>query len=139
MISDIDMGETAGPICAILSGVDRLFTVDEARSLLAEHQGSISEFLALRAEFAELRFALEREGPGDRGGVAELKALEARLDLTLSGLRERGVQIKGIAPLLLDFASERDGQSVLLCWLEGEPTLDWYHPVELGLMGRRPL
>lgn len=119
--------------------MDRIFTVDEAQALLSEQRGSISDFVTLRAEFAELRYALEREGPGARGGIAELKALEARLDLTLSGLRDRGAQIKGIAPLLVDFASMREGQTVLLCWLEGEPTLGWYHPVELGVMGRRPL
>lgn len=116
-----------------------MFTVEEARTLLAEHRESIADFLTLRAEFAELRHTLEQEGPSARGGVPELKALEARLDLALSGLRDRGVQIKGIAPLLLDFASQRNGEHVLLCWLEGEPELVWYHPVALGLMGRRPL
>jgi arsenite methyltransferase len=28
---------------------------------------------------------------------------------------------------------------VLLCWLEGDPKLSWYHRLDLGFAGRRPL
>jgi hypothetical protein len=28
---------------------------------------------------------------------------------------------------------------VLFCWLEGDRDLRWYHEVELGFAGRRPL
>lgn len=116
-----------------------LFTLDEARSVLTEAGPSIRAFLEQRADFAELRLALQRESADAHGGVAELKALEARLDQHLSTLRDVGVQIKSIAPLLLDFPALRDDRTVLLCWLEGEEALAWYHPLELGLMGRRPL
>ncbi|HSJ43950.1 MAG TPA: DUF2203 domain-containing protein [Euzebyales bacterium] len=119
--------------------VERLFTVDEARAVLADAEQSIAAFIDLRAEFAELRWALEHERASAAGGIAELKALEARLDTYLSPFRDQGVQVKGFAPLLLDFPATRDGQSVLLCWLEGEPELAWWHPVDLGLMGRRRL
>lgn len=119
--------------------MDRIFSVDDARNVLADARASIAAFLEQRADFAELRWSLEHETPSPAGGVAELKALEAHLDAGLSSLRERGVQVKGIAPLLLDFPAVVDGRTVLLCWLEGEPTIAWYHPVELGIMGRRPL
>lgn len=121
------------------TAVERQFTVDEARAVLADAERSIATFIDLRAEFAELRWQLEQDRASASGGVAELKALEARLDTHLSPFRDRGVQIKGFAPLLLDFPSIREGQSVLLCWLEGEPELAWWHRVELGLMGRRRL
>jgi hypothetical protein len=119
--------------------VEHLFTVDEARSVLAEGRDAIDRFVAQRAEFAELRWALEHERRSAAGGIAELKALEARLDTHIASFRDRGVQIKGFAPLLLDFPAIRDDRSVLLCWLEGEPELAWYHRTELGLMGRRRL
>jgi hypothetical protein len=50
-----------------------------------------------------------------------------------------GVEVKGLAPLLLDFPAEFDGVPVLLCWLEGEQRLDWYHRLDLGFAGRRRL
>jgi hypothetical protein len=28
---------------------------------------------------------------------------------------------------------------VLLCWREGEEALAWYHPEELGYLGRAPI
>jgi hypothetical protein len=41
--------------------------------------------------------------------------------------------------VLVDFPAVIDGHDVLLCWLEGEPDLGWYHPTELGFPGRRRL
>jgi hypothetical protein len=71
--------------------------------------------------------------------VPELKALAARRDELLSGIAASGADLKGVAPLLLDFSAERDGVPVLLCWVEGEPALAWYHRADLGFLGRRPL
>lgn len=119
--------------------VERLFTLEEARTILAGASDSIAAFYDLRAEFAELRWMLQHDRASAPGGIPELKALEARLDGHLGPLRDRGVQIKGFAPLLLDFPATRDGRTVLLCWLEGEPKLAWWHRTELGLMGRRRL
>jgi hypothetical protein len=119
--------------------VDHHFTLDEARSLLAEIRGSLDTFIEQRAAFAELRWALDNDPASADGGVAELKAFDARLDALLAALRDHDIQVKGIAPLLLDFPATLDGQSVLLCWLEGDDALAWYHRTELGFMGRRPL
>jgi hypothetical protein len=124
---------------AILNPVERQFTVAEARALLDRTRADLAEFVEHRAAFAELEWALRNDPSAASGGVAELKALEARLDATLSVFRDSGVRVKGFAPLLLDFPSVRDGRAVLLCWLEGDETLAWYHPVELGFPGRRPL
>jgi hypothetical protein len=51
----------------------------------------------------------------------------------------QGLEVKGLAPLLLDFPAEFDGVSVRLCWLEGEFELGWYHRSDLGIVGRRRL
>ncbi len=40
---------------------------------------------------------------------------------------------------LLDFPSKRDGDVVLLCWRVGEPEIGWWHTVEEGFAGRKPL
>jgi hypothetical protein len=32
-----------------------------------------------------------------------------------------------------------DGVPVLLCWLEGDEELAWYHRADLGFLGRRRL
>jgi hypothetical protein len=47
------------------------------------------------------------------------------------------VELKGLAPLLVDFPADLDAVPVLLCWLEGESELAWYHRADLGFAGRR--
>jgi hypothetical protein len=117
----------------------QIYTVEQARSVLAELLPSLDEVVRLRADAAELATATQRGEASELGGLAELKAAQARLDELLSAVAERGIQLKGVAPLLLDFPAERDGVPVLLCWLEGDRELAWYHRSDLGFAGRRPL
>ena len=115
------------------------FTLETAASLLDSVRGELDEFVRLRADVAEIAAALRREEISPWGGRAELKAGEARLDEILSALTDAGVEVKGIAPLLLDFPALVDGQAVLLCWLEGEAEIAWVHSPDIGFMARRPL
>lgn len=114
------------------------FTVEQARELLAELVQHGERMVRLRADLADARVALSR-GSQPVGGIPEVKALEANLQESIDWLGARGLQLKGIAPLTVDFPAEIDGEEVLLCWLEGETSLDWYHPPETGFMGRRRL
>ena len=117
-----------------------LFEPDEARAELARLRPLLDELVALRADAAELAAALAPGGPPTSlGGMPEWKAATARLDELMTAVQETGVELKGLAPLLVDFPAELDGVPVLLCWLEGEPALDWYHRSDLGFAGRRRL
>lgn len=116
-----------------------LFTVDEARAELARLLPVLDEIVRLRAEHAELSAAVKGGPASALGGLPELKGATARLDDLLTEVQATGVQLKGIAPLLVDFPSELDGVDVLLCWLEGDRSLAWYHRSGLGFAGRRPL
>jgi arsenite methyltransferase len=116
------------------------FTVAEARAELARLRPLLDEIVALRADAAELAAALQPGGtPTALGGLPELKGAQARLDELLSEVQGTGVELKGFAPLLVDFPSTLDGEDVLLCWLEGDDELAWYHRSDLGFAGRRRL
>jgi hypothetical protein len=115
------------------------FTVDQARATLAELRPAIDELIRLRADAAELAAGVQQGTKSALGGLPELKAAEARLNELLAGIARAGVDVKGVAPLLLDFPANLDGVLVQLCWLEGEPELSWYHRLDLGFLGRRPL
>ena len=117
-----------------------LFTVEEAVAELARLLPVLDEVVVLRAEAAELAAATTAGGrPTDLGGLPELKAANARLDELLTQVQQTGAELKGLAPLLVDFPSQLDGVDVLLCWLEGDRALGWYHRTDLGFAGRRPL
>ncbi len=116
-----------------------LFTLEQAREQLAKLRPLLDEFVALRADATELGAAVAGAVHSPLGGIPELKAVQARMDQVLTELVETGVEFKGFAPLLMDFPAELNGEDVLLCWLEGDEELSWYHRVDLGFAGRRPL
>jgi hypothetical protein len=117
-----------------------LFTVAEARAELTRLRPILEELVVLRADMVELSAALAGTGePSPLGGLPERKAAEARLNELMTEVQETGAEFKGIAPLLVDFPAELDGVPVLLCWLEGEAELAWYHRRDLGFAGRRKL
>ncbi|WTW98070.1 DUF2203 domain-containing protein [Streptomycetaceae bacterium NBC_01309] len=118
-----------------------LFTVDEAREALTELLPVLDEIVALRGRAAELSADLATGGgPTPDGGLPELKGMHARLDELMTRVQETGAELKGFAPLLVDFPSDlADGTPVHLCWLEGDRELAWYHRQDLGFPGRRPL
>jgi hypothetical protein len=118
---------------------DGLISLEQARASLAALRPRIDRFVRQRADLAELRADLAAGGTSPLGGLAELKALEARLHAELEQVTIEGVQVKNVAPLLLDWPGERDGIPVLWCWLEGEAQVAWYHRVDCGFPGRRPV
>ncbi|WP_031168766.1 DUF2203 domain-containing protein [Streptosporangium roseum] len=119
--------------------MDRIFTVEEARALMPALLERADEFVSLRGDLAELVRDLREHGVSESGGLPEAKAFEARLDEILGWFEAHGIEIKGVAPLLVDFPSVLDGVPVRLCWLEGDRDLAWYHREDLGFAGRRPL
>jgi hypothetical protein len=116
-----------------------VYTVEEARAALAALLPLLDEIVALRADVAELAAAVSFGTPTGLGSTPEFKAAQARLDEHLTTLGDAHVQLKGLAPLLLDWPAELNGESVLLCWLEGDRELNWYHRTDLGFAGRRRL
>ena len=116
-----------------------MFTLEEARRQYAEVRPRIAELIAARADLAELQADLAADGASPLGGLPEAKALEARLHALLEEFAEHEIQIKGYAPVLLDFPGVRDGRAVVWCWLEGDDDIEWYHRVDCGFPGRRPV
>lgn len=114
------------------------FTLDEARNLLPALREHAERIVRLRADLADASAAL-RTGSQPAGGIPEVKALEANLQEAIDWFTAHGIELKGIAPLIVDLPSELDGEPMLLCWLEGEASIGWYHPAATGFMGRRRL
>ena len=116
-----------------------LFTPAEARTELAKLRPVLEELVVVRADVVELTAALRGGEPTALGGLPEWKAAEARLNELMTEVQQTGAELKGVAPLLVDFPADLGGVPVLLCWLEGEAELGWYHRLDLGFAGRRRL
>lgn len=130
----------------------RTFTLQEAQtllplveSLLKRAQEAARHASALEAEQQQLSHNIYLQG-GMRIDVAKvtklkndhLKAVDAARD-SLAEIDAIGVQIKDLDKGLLDFPFELDGKIVLLCWLQGEPTISHWHSLDAGFAGRAPI
>ena len=61
------------------------------------------------------------------------------LNETLEGIHKLGCLFKGLEPCLVDFPFRREGREVYLCWELGENRIGFYHGLEEGYEGRKPL
>jgi len=119
--------------------MERAFTLAEARELMPAVLAHAAELIETRANLVEVQAALADGVHSPLGGLPEAKAYQAQLSELVGWFSTEGLELKGIAPLLLDFLSEVNGEPVLLCWLEGERELGWYHKLPHGFAGRRRL
>ncbi len=57
----------------------------------------------------------------------------------LEEIEKLGCIVKGMDPILVDFLSTVEGKDVFLCWREGEEKVDFWHDIESGYDGRKPI
>lgn len=71
----------------------------------------------------------------------EISQLTAQIDSFMNELDELGCSYKdwNFKIGLVDFPSIIDGEDVLLCWRSDEDTIRFYHSVEGGFVGRKPI
>src|SRR3954464_118596 len=78
--------------------------------------------------------------PSELGELAETIQHEAdAIAACAEEINRAGAQIKSLEEGLLDFPSRRDGEEVLLCWKLGEDEIRYWHGMDEGFSGRRPL
>jgi hypothetical protein len=129
----------------------RHFTPDEANAELEHVRPLVADLVAGRQEHTvalERQEELERKIRGNGGGIppaelaaatAEVDAVGRRLARLVDEITSHGAQVKDLDTGLIDFPALRRGETVLLCWQLGEDEIAWWHRVEDGFEGRRPL
>jgi hypothetical protein len=123
----------------------RYFTVAEANAMLPVLRPLVADLVTawkrLSQQHAALVALLEAAPRDDRGGplLSAAAADIIRAQNALFAIKGHGVELKDPATGLLDFPSLRDGVEVYLCWRHGEERVAFWHPIETGFAGRRPL
>lgn len=130
----------------------RYFTRAEAERLLAEVAPAIEEAIRLKAEYrhfeeqleeARRRIAMRGGAQFDRGGFLTLQehrdARGADFKTAVERIQGFGCIIKDIDSGLVDFPALLDEREVYLCWKLGEPAIQFWHGVEEGFAGRKPI
>ena len=57
----------------------------------------------------------------------------------IEDLESTGVSLKGLDQGLLDFPSRRFNEDVWLCWKDGETEIKFWHELDTGFNGRKPI
>ena len=131
----------------------RLFSLREANALLSTLQEEFSRARQLRDDLMAVQEKLQEagraiEGPDvqvDPEAPQAVQRLQSRAIRIIGKLRdilrnvsELGVEVKA-ADGLVDFRSKLHGRTVLLCWRYGEERVEFFHELDAGFAGRRPL
>jgi hypothetical protein len=129
----------------------RHFTPEQANAALEQVRPLVEQLVAGRREHVaalERQEELERKIRGNGGGIppAELASATAEVDVLARQLARlvdeisgHGAQVKDLDSGLVDFPALHHGETVLLCWRLGEDEIGWWHRLDDGFAGRRPL
>ncbi len=130
---------------------DRYFTPQEANEALAEVRPIAERMVEHRRRLlaANVRRAeLVAHIQGNGGGLApsdlaeldtEIELHASSLDRCVARLTGHGVQVKDLDLGLVDFPALRADEEILLCWRVGEDAVEFWHGLDEGYAGRKPL
>jgi hypothetical protein len=131
----------------------RFFSEDEANAALAVVRPLVERLVAVRKRLAHAAARLDEvhgHVSGNGGGldperVQELQENAARAAAEVAELvaelENLDVQVKDLDMGLIDFPARhpRRDEAVLLCWQLGEDDVQYWHGLEEGFAGRKPL
>ncbi len=144
----------------------RFYDLDAANAAVPELDGILAVLAEQRAELVRLRDEVLAGGSGGGGDGGDAPTAIAERsprssdspivdDLRLTRLRMQGLidqMAAGVARIdalgltlrdiehgLVDFPALVEGRQIWLCWQRGEPAIGWWHGLDGGFSGRRPL
>lgn len=143
----------------------RFYTIDKANERLPEVRVILErlrdqrrELIALRDELAARRRQAEATTPPQPGrrspasdaaasGTAEepeairlrMRGIIDQMEAAVQQLIDWDITLRDIETGLIDFPALANGRQIWLCWRLGEDEIAWWHELEAGFAGRRPL
>ena len=129
----------------------RTFTPAEANAALDEIRPIAERMVAhrralLEAQIKQAQLVTRIAGNGGdftpeevRGAAEEVTREVDGIAECIRRINELGVDVKDLDEGLIDFPARRRDEDVLLCWKVGEPEVAFWHGLEEGFAGRKPL
>lgn len=128
------------------------FTLAEAQSLVPRLETAMRSAVTLKTEFeqaeAAVREFLERvtlmggmmvDRHQARAGRERRDNLARRLKGAIEEVQDLGCVVKDLDMGLVDFPTLFHGVEVCLCWKLGESRIEFWHGMEEGFRGRKPI
>jgi len=121
------------------------FTIKDANKALPDVIKKFEVALAKKNEIAKLDQELQMN-LSTSNNLETYIPLKQKLNTAITEfyaaseiLEKTGVVIKSIDQGLLDFPSKRFDEDVWLCWKYGEKEIKFWHDLDSGFMGRKPV
>ncbi len=121
------------------------FTTNEANSALPDVIKKYEYALAKNTEIKKIEKELQIS-MSTTNSVESYIILKQKLNSAITKfyesveiLEDTGVVVKSIEQGLLDFPSKRFDEEVWLCWKYGETQIKFWHSMDSGFMGRKPI
>jgi len=130
------------------TNLPRLFTVNEANELLPTLRPLVEQILENIRRLKSTSETVIRKGQVDPetpdlmeklredSGIAKLIG---QVKGSVDEINAYGCVCKGVEQGLVDFPCMFGAEVVYLCWQIGEPNVGFWHRIEDGFAGRRPL
>jgi hypothetical protein len=132
--------------------MSKRFTLVEAQGLIPRLDSLMREAVALKSEYQEAERTIQSLSQRimlmggmmvhrDQSLAAKNRrdSAAARLGSAIEQVQELGCVVKDLDTGLVDFPTLLHGQEVYLCWKLGEPAISFWHGVEEGFAGRKPI
>lgn len=132
--------------------MSRRFKLSEAQSLIPEVEQTLRSAISLKATYeqADAKLSQVTQRIHLAGGllVDRSKLMETRqmrdysaeqLKLTMENIQRIGCLVKDLDIGLIDFPTLFRGEEVYLCWRLGETDIRYWHGVDEGFAGRKPI
>ncbi len=130
----------------------RFFTLQQAEQVLPQVAEAIRQAVSLKAEYQKAetdwqsfshRIAAMGGVRVDRARLQEQKnrreQAAAALKQAIEKVHEFGCLVKDLDIGLIDFPTLFQGEEVYLCWKLGEAGIQFWHGVNEGFRGRKPI
>ena len=130
---------------------ERYYTLEEANATLPWLGELLGRMVPIRDSLEQKQIELmsmmqHRSGNGAASHDQKIEDSQKTMDDIAQQLRQdlqeitdRGIKVRDIVRGLVDFPSQREGETIFLCLLRGEPQIDFWHGTDEGFGSRKPL
>lgn len=119
----------------------KLFDLETARDLLTVIKPIVEEIKLKKEELYSCLARLEEEHDElERLYLqSHINDLDTEIRRLFQKIEALGGVIKGVDPILVDFLSFHKNRYIWLCWKEDEETIMFWHELNEGFAGRKPV
>ena len=115
------------------------FTLEQANSALPLVKRVVADVVATHEKAVQLQIKVEKGGKDQADCQKELDRTMDRLQDLVGELAGIGCELKDYQLGLIDFIGRHQGHDVYLCWKLGEEKIGYWHELQAGFAGRKPV